>query len=422
MLLWIRTIFLSAVLSFSCTFAPPTFAAPPEASPWQYRICQTSVMPLTLKRECEIWELGAWASGLQCLNREDPEPWADESTLDAKAVAWASSYNTSVAKTRNWLGVDERNDDNYGCWTGTAEYLYGIETTNINTYTMGTGGKLTGRRERSVACPSGTSYNNGICVRPAGGVDPYRNNCDSGCNGPNPIHTYTGAKLHAEVDYSGAGPIPLRFERFFTSLNIWDRSGFGSNWRHTYSRRIVYVSTASVTAATVYRENGNRYYFHQAVQGNQTVWLSDDPDVTDKLSLVTRNGVPQWEYRNLDDQVEIYDFISGQLLSITNRDGFSLVLSYDVQGRLAVVADPFGRQLRLTYNQYSPARNLIASMEIVASGRPSESTRFRYEYVNSARSGDAVYMISSVVYPDLTSETDTDNPRKQYRLFRKSCG
>jgi YD repeat-containing protein len=150
-----------------------------------------------------------------------------------------------------------------------------------------------------------------------------------------PCDPSIGNSFQVEVDYVGAGALPLKFERFYNSL-IPSTSGLGAHWRSSYDKRIArqgenYVSLAYPNGRTVAFRNTGR-------------WTSD-PDVTDVLEQLP-NG---WRVSS-GELTELYD-TTGRLLSISDRAGLVLQLNYDTTGLLSEVRDPFGRTLNFTYDQ-----------------------------------------------------------------------
>ncbi|MBM4201402.1 MAG: RHS repeat protein, partial [Gammaproteobacteria bacterium] len=209
------------------------------------------------------------------------------------------------------------------------------------------------------------------------------------CNGSNPIDGGNGNKFQTERDYTGAGPFPLVFERYYNSQ--FDSNGtLGPRWRHGYDRRIA----ATTATAYVFRPDGRALRFGSSGE----TWFADADVVERLVRLKDDAGKPVgWQFVDADDTVEAYDN-SGRLTLITLRGGLSQSLAYDTSGRLVAVTEvPFGRRLAFTYD----ASNRLESVADPADG----IIRFNY---------DGAGRLISAAYPDSTPEDASDNPVRQY--------
>jgi RHS repeat-associated protein len=173
--------------------------------------------------------------------------------------------------------------------------------------------------------------------------------CERNRDVGNPIDPGYGNKTQFETDYVGFGPFPLRFERAYNSLRgvlLSNSSGLGSNWTHTYERRIFASNlfSGTVTAVTISRPDGKQIAFNLSAG----TYLPD-PDMRQFRVVKTGTG---WQVINPEDEVETYD-TSGRLQSIANRAGLTQTLAYFTTGadagRLQSVTDPFGRTLTFAY-------------------------------------------------------------------------
>jgi RHS repeat-associated protein len=193
-----------------------------------------------------------------------------------------------------------------------------------------------------------------------------------------PINAQTGNKYQREVDFEGVGAFPLMFVRHYNSQFTY-QSQLGLSWRHHYDRQLLIVDA---THLVVSRPNGQAFEF---VLSSGT-W-SSATDIVDQLQS-TATG---WQLITQAGETETYD-ANGQLLSIANRAGLTQTLTYSTAstpasvapraGLLIAVTDPFGRQLKLTYD----LRYLINSMSDPA------GNVFKYAY---NRQGS----LTSVTYP-----------------------
>jgi RHS repeat-associated protein len=217
-------------------------------------------------------------------------------------------------------------------------------------------------------------------------IYPTGPNCKTcGENGTNPINTgWYGNKHQRETDYVGEGPFPLRFERFY---NSWQQAipGLDPNnlqagaWRHSYSRTIAQTTlknsetdTNPQSIAVAYRPDGRAFIFDKS----GTNWVSSLPEVTERLTQLADGS---WQFISNDDEIEAYD-TKGRLVTITNRAGLKLTLTYTASG--ITVSDSFARSMIIDLSGNAVIKLTTPKGEI-------------YTY-----SG-----ITSVTYPDTTMRT-----------------
>lgn len=155
----------------------------------------------------------------------------------------------------------------------------------------------------------------------------------------NPCDPATGNKYQKEVDYRGAGPLPLVFERHYSSLQP-RLANIGRQWRHTFDRQIIPLLFTGANSARAIRPDGKEFLFSES----GSVWLAE-ADVPQKLERLPDNT---WRLTNESDEIESYN-ANGRLLSIANRAGLTQTLSYDSASRLATVTDSFGSTLTFFY-------------------------------------------------------------------------
>jgi len=245
------------------------------------------------------------------------------------------------------------------------------------------------------ACPDGyTPYSDQITCIPLGTPIPDKNmSCPSSGSASsigNPINPGFANKFQIETDYSLA--FPLSFVRSYNS-RLAKTSLLGYGWRATFSRWVTFFSNASLSSASINRQNGQAYFFTLT---NGT-WLPD-ADIPDRLTeLKDANGARTgWRYTvAADDSVETYS-AAGKLLSIADRTGRTQNLTYDLSAAfggdddpetLDTVTDDTGRQLRFTYDAYKR----IATVTDPAGG----IITYGYDQSN----------LLSVAYPDGRSKT-----------------
>ena len=256
---------------------------------------------------------------------------------------------------------------------------------------------------RDYLCPVGTILTRQtnaepICVgNAARQEEKERPDCPSAGNPINPI---TGNKYQKEQDYLGGGPYPLVFERHYNSRRFVTPGRLGPKWRHTFERSVEVVNVAGDPVARVYRPNGRILaYGRDAALG---AWVAD-PDIVEVLEEVTdpqgvRSG---WRYATGDNSIEEYD-AQGRLTAITNLQGLRQTLTYNGDGLLRAVSDPYGRTLSFAYEK--PGSD--GAIRLVAVTDPA-GAQYRYRY-------DAAGNLTAVIYPDDTPGDDADNPVRQY--------
>ncbi len=204
----------------------------------------------------------------------------------------------------------------------------------------------------------------------ASGADTNCPICQAGQSSGNPINNTTGNKFETQVDYAGAGVLPLTLLRHYNSLSTTNSGALGANWTHNYSARLKILSKTSVQ---LIRADQQTLTFTLS----NGVW-SADADVNSHLTQQAKG----WSYTTGADTVEQYTG-GGYLTSIATRSGLTTTLVYDSKTRLSKVTDPFGHQLSFAYD----ANNRIASITL-----PNKGV-LAYGY-------DVASNLATVTYPD----------------------
>ena len=119
---------------------------------------------------------------------------------------------------------------------------------------------------RCLTCPAGqTMQDDGtcaaqpVCTSPRqmiGGEckiaddveEPNKDVGDPDCRVGNPCNVSNGNKYQVDVDYTGAGPYPLRAERYYSSKPV-RRTNLGSQWRGFYDRTITFATDGTASTA-----------------------------------------------------------------------------------------------------------------------------------------------------------------------------
>lgn len=200
--------------------------------------------------------------------------------------------------------------------------------------------------------------------------------------------------MESEVDYVGAGPGALSFERSYHSL--WanqpalarTESGLGAAWSHSHAIRL---EQAGNTQATVTISFGSGYsrYFTKPV--GALIWSAlNGADVLTQ----TASG---WIYRRADDDATLVFDVGGRLQSEVRRNGWSTVYNYNGAGLLASIGNGFGSTLSLSYDS-SGRLSTVAS---------SDGRLIQYEHdvsgrlvaVTRADGGRRSYLYENAAFP-----------------------
>jgi RHS repeat-associated protein len=153
-----------------------------------------------------------------------------------------------------------------------------------------------------------------------------------------PVSTGNGNYYYQHTDFviPGRG-IPLVFQRTYNTLDAYS-GPLGGNWTHSYN---MLLTQPSPTLAVIKWGDGHGEGF--AVDG--TTWVPQQgvfSSLTQSLNgtfVLTRKDQTQYNFSS-----------AGKLTSIQDRNGNTLVLSYDLSGNLIQVTDAVGRALTFSYD------------------------------------------------------------------------
>ena len=179
------------------------------------------------------------------------------------------------------------------------------------------------------------------CPPPAGRKE-IRSRCP---RGGGPICFSDGDTYIEETDINVPGlSNGLRLARTWNSM--WPDTQtasqvglFGPNWRSTYEERIFTGSDNFIKYA---RSDGSFWSFGG---GLGTVLAPANGDA----SLSLDSGQTQWTVTFKNGERRIFNYTSGSLVSIVDRNGNTTSLTYDGLNRLVTVTDPASRHLTFTY-------------------------------------------------------------------------
>lgn len=209
----------------------------------------------------------------------------------------------------------------------------------------------------------------------------------------NPCNAGTGTKFQSEAVYRAGSNSPLAEHLSYNSRLLVDASkvwsgAYGKGWKGYYERQITNLNFAAIAK----RADGRQLDFRKPNSGN--VYIAD-ADVADRLErLVDGSGnTTGWKFTVVaDDSIELYGS-NGKLLSITDRAGAALTLTYSTSSTPASIApnsdllisvsDAWGRSLSYVYN---------SSQRIVRMTDPAGEA-YSYGY-------DAAGNLASITSPD----------------------
>lgn len=238
---------------------------------------------------------------------------------------------------------------------------------------------------RKMKCTSGYFKNDiRACITPQSS-EPNRGvpMCPSPLQG-NPVHAATGNKIQEEMDYTSHAPFPLTLKRTYNSADInGQHLVFGNGWRDRYSSKIVFSSTSSLY---IYHEDGSMHYWYLS---NGEYSSATEP----KSSLKAISD--GWIYTSPSNISKKYNS-NGYLTEVTNANGLSHSVTYNMQDKVDMVTSGFGHSLSFNYDYLLRVTSVVT---------PDGQT-YGYEYDDKGN-------LVTVIYPDSTSD-QSDNPRKQY--------
>ena len=162
--------------------------------------------------------------------------------------------------------------------------------------------------------------------------------CDKCNTNPSPYVAATGAYIVNSRDVFIPGRLPLEVTRTYHSRDPHNGM-FGHGWNFNYGFRLIEVTDGVDEVVIVRRPDGHRDRFRREADGS----YSSPVDVFDTL---IRSADGSWQMRDKEGTVFGFDD-AGNLISIADRNGNLLSLSYDEVGALSAVTDADGRALRI---------------------------------------------------------------------------
>ncbi len=268
---------------------------------------------------------------------------------------------------------------------------------------------LSGPLPPGAVCYSGLSFFFTACIVPSGKCPPpsYCPTCKKeGGKAGSPINLTNGNTYIEETDVKipglGGG---LALQRTWNS--IWPASqiayqvgSFGPNWRSTYEERMIHGSGDAINYMEYAKSDGGFWYFGST--DGSTYFVSAPAN---ESATLTQNGI-QWTLTFLNGEQRIFDYASGLLTYIIDRNGNTTLVAYDASTRLASVTDPAARHLYFNYT---------GSSRLVTSITSDVGLTLSYLYDGSGR-------LVKVTKPDQTTVSFTYNAQSLITLVTDTDG
>jgi YD repeat-containing protein len=176
---------------------------------------------------------------------------------------------------------------------------------------------------------------------------------------------------------------------------------FGPNWRSTFEERVFVGSDRYIKYA---RSDGSFWSFG-ASAGSWVLAAPKNGSVV-TLTVPPPASTTNWTLSLKNGEQRVFDGTTGQLLSITDRNGNITQLTYDTSHRLVTVTDPAARHLYFGYG--SPTSLLVTSVtsDFGMSLSYAYDTSGRLTQVTEPDSNTLNFAYNSMSL--ITSVTDTD--------------
>lgn len=207
------------------------------------------------------------------------------------------------------------------------------------------------------------------------------------CGTKNPCIPSTGDKVKTHRDFLSQS---LSFSRHYNSQQTVNKLSIGKSWRHSFNDKLL-LNVNAVPSG--YLSQKGRYL--ALTQESNGIFRANS--VYDRVSNISEFELinQEWHARLTNGDKRIYS-ADGFLTEIEFRSGQSNELTYNSAQQLVKISNNFGHSLIFTYQD-----GLISSLT------QPDGNKIQYEYDNKKN-------LVSVIYPDLTSHDNTDNPRLVY--------
>jgi RHS repeat-associated protein len=187
-----------------------------------------------------------------------------------------------------------------------------------------------------LAYPPG-AFSGATLTSGGGNASSHNNQCEAT---QAPVDCATGEFWHTFNDLTvpGNGPA-LDLSRTYSSALAGVNSPFGFGWNSGYSMSLAVDSASGYVQVT--QENGATTVFTPDGSGGYAA----PPEV---YATLTKNADGTWTFIRQQQQRFVFS-ATGQLISISDLNGYTTTLSYNGSGQLTTVSDPEGRTLSFSY-------------------------------------------------------------------------
>ena len=220
-------------------------------------------------------------------------------------------------------------------------------------------------------------------------------------------------KLEYALDFTTAGPLPLKFERHYRS-NTESRDGsyktgrLGTGWRSNFDAAMFYYSTSSHPSSslrfvlpngTFYSFNtSNGIYVQRYYSWTKKDWVNLSVNRSSKVAW--NSSAQRYEPTTPDDRLWSFDTSAG-LRSITYGSGYAQILDYDSSGNNTSVTDSFGRSLTFTYSSNGLLQTLRTPDRMTyAYGYAKRYTEDYADSISESSIEAEFFALKSVSYPN----------------------
>jgi RHS repeat-associated protein len=175
---------------------------------------------------------------------------------------------------------------------------------------------------------------------------------DPGTVEGNPINPALAHKVQTEVDYTDSAPHGLGLSRHYRSSLEVAFASMGSGWSHNYAGRINIVDDKF---ASILLGSGYSAYFQRDTPSS--AWTTSpanaaNPDRLDQsgdtITFLRDSDNSRWTFTNTSPGV--LPIVNARLSTITQRNGWTMNLTYNAANQLTQATNAFGRSLAFAYN------------------------------------------------------------------------
>lgn len=202
----------------------------------------------------------------------------------------------------------------------------------------------------------------------------------------NPCSVSTGNKTDSVTDHQIG---LVRMTRSYNSRQTLNTNTIGFAWRHSYADEIVFQTPN--TPKLLIWSTGRPVLIGGANINYRPLKTFGTPLAIQNISKVGN----EWHVTRSNGDQRIYRE-DGKLIRIQFKSNKFISLTYGDQDRLQTVTDYMGNEMTFEYTE-----------QLITSVLFSDGYQVSYEY-------DSQQNLTAVVYPDLTPNDDSDNPRLTY--------